>query len=303
MQKIGQITANIVKRNTIPTIQEKAAQIRENAVIRHSSALTLTPAEAKIVEAMSKPKLKNLAPDVLTAQAAQVFKFIAADVGIHTGRSDWQFMCTRLLAFLTTYYGDLSFSDIKQAFEFCAVGELDEYLPRDRHGNPDKSHYQQFNVEYFAKILNAYKAKSEKLASRAYKVAQSPLQTVAPCVVSKRRNDLFKQISDYIDNYDAEAADDLSFVMVNCYYDLLSAAGLSQPCDVCEEDLNAAYAELRKEAESGMMNQYEATILRAAGTDSEVVRLRAVSFARKRALNSTIITIKNNNINIMDYAD
>ena len=57
---------------------------------------------------------------------------------------------------LVKYYSYLTLSDIMTAFELLAVGELNDYLPRNSSGNADNGHYQQFNANYFGKVLNAF---------------------------------------------------------------------------------------------------------------------------------------------------
>ena len=48
------------------------------------------------------------------------------------------------------------------------AGELDEFLPKDKNGNPEKKHFQQFNIDYFGRILNAYCRKRINVLSKAY---------------------------------------------------------------------------------------------------------------------------------------
>ena len=69
----------------------------------------------------------------------------------------------RLWDITTKYFSDFSLSEIKLAFEFMVIGELDAFLPKDREGNPDKNHYQYLSVEFYSRILRAYKRKKEKL--------------------------------------------------------------------------------------------------------------------------------------------
>lgn len=79
---------------------------------------------------------------------------IARDIGIkgEIDKSDK----IRFYDILGKYYTMLTLSDVKLAFEFAVVGRLNQYLPRDRNGEPDKNHYQSFSTEYVSKILNAY---------------------------------------------------------------------------------------------------------------------------------------------------
>lgn len=69
----------------------------------------------------------------------------------------------RLWDITTKYFSDFSLSEIKLAFEFMVIGEIDAFLPKDREGNPDKNHYQYLSVEFYSRILRAYKRKKEKL--------------------------------------------------------------------------------------------------------------------------------------------
>ncbi len=66
------------------------------------------------------------------------------------------------------------------AFELATTGGLDDYLPKDSQGNPDKKHYQQFNADYFAKILNAYRRKQNGVIHKAYKALPEPKKELTP---------------------------------------------------------------------------------------------------------------------------
>lgn len=74
----------------------------------------------------------------------------------------------------------MTLADIKLAFELATTGELDDYLPKDSQGNPDKKHYQQFNADYFAKILNAYRRKQNGVIHKAYKALPEPKKELTP---------------------------------------------------------------------------------------------------------------------------
>lgn len=74
----------------------------------------------------------------------------------------------------------MTLADIKLAFELATTGELDDYLPKDSQGNPDRKHYQQFNADYFAKILNAYRRKQNGVIHKAYKAVPEPKKELTP---------------------------------------------------------------------------------------------------------------------------
>ena len=69
---------------------------------------------------------------------------------------------TLFVDILRKYYSSLTLSEIKLAFEFAAVGKLDNYLTKNKDGSADKAHYQTFSVDYVSRILNAYKLYRDK---------------------------------------------------------------------------------------------------------------------------------------------
>lgn len=148
----------------------KAIAVRRQMVELPEVAKALNPVEKYIFAASTKTQICEMDDETLVAKTGQMFRFIAIDVGfrIPTEPNDWAYICTRLLDILKKYYSLLTLAEIKLAFELATTGELNNYLPRDSNGNPDKNHYQQFNADYFAKILNAYRRKRDMTISKAY---------------------------------------------------------------------------------------------------------------------------------------
>lgn len=145
-------------------------------------AKSLSGVEKYIFAASTKMQIADIDDGTLIAKTGQMFRFIAMDVGyiIPTNPEDWAYICTRLLDILKKYYSQMTLADIKLAFESATTGELDDYLPKDSQGNPDKKHYQQFNADYFAKILNAYRRKQNGVIHKAYKALPEPKKELTP---------------------------------------------------------------------------------------------------------------------------
>lgn len=86
-----------------------------------------------------------------------LLKYIILDVGYNvTDTLVWQYMAARISDVAMQYYGHLTLSDVKLAFEFLLAGKLNGYLPHKANGEPEVSHYQNFNTEYFMRVMNAY---------------------------------------------------------------------------------------------------------------------------------------------------
>lgn len=108
----------------------------------------------------------------LAAELDVALKWISKDIGYRVNDiSDKQYLVIRTAEILNRYYPAFTMKDFRLAFEMCITGELDEYLPRGRDGQPDRGHYQQFNAEYLCKVLNAYKSRRYSVLKKATQAA------------------------------------------------------------------------------------------------------------------------------------
>lgn len=130
----------------------------------------LHPVDKHIFFASTKTQLKDMPGVEVAEELKTLFRYIAIDVGykIPDNKREWQYTETRLFDVLMRYFSQLTLADIKLAFELLAVGELNDYLPKDANKQPDGKHYQHFNAEYFSKILNAYIARQNEVIAMAY---------------------------------------------------------------------------------------------------------------------------------------
>lgn len=163
----------------------KAIEIRRKMVQLPEVAKALNPVEKYIFAASTKTQISEIDDETLVTKLANMLKYIAMDVGfiIPQITEDWQYIQARTLDILKRYYSNFTLSDIKLAFELATTEELDEFLPKDRQGNPDKNHYQQFNANYISKILNAYKRKQNVIIDKAFKVLPEPKTTFTPAMI------------------------------------------------------------------------------------------------------------------------
>lgn len=146
-------------------------QDRRLALVSNEEVNTaLKPAERLILKAATKGLAIRHLPELQVIRDVKLITpFILKDVGIKGNVDEYQ--ATRFYDILTKYYSNLTISEVKLAFEMALVGELDEYLPKNKDGEPDKAHYQEFSIEYVTKILNAYK----KIAGNTWHTAYAAL--------------------------------------------------------------------------------------------------------------------------------
>lgn len=264
----------------------KAIEIRRQMVQLPDIAKALTPVEKYIFAASTKTQISEMDDGVLVSKTAQMFRFIAMDVGyiIPQNENDWAYIQTRLVDILKRYYSNLTLADIKLAFELATTGELDEYLPRDSQGNPDKKHYQQFNADYFAKILGAYRKKQNEVIGKAYNALPEPKREMTP--EQKRyyhnrresRNRMIFLRYKYTGKISFEFGDEM-FV-----YEWLIKFGFADEVEATEDDRKQALAKYMHRAAIGMVNQYTAFNVRKKGIDSPEIDFTAYEVARKKEI-------------------
>ena len=264
----------------------KAIEVRRRMMQLPEVAKSLSGVEKYIFAASTKMQIADIDDGTLVAKTGQMFRFIAMDVGyiIPTNSEDWTYICTRLLDILKKYYSQMTLADIKLAFELATTGELDEYLPKDKQGNPDKNHYQQFNADYFAKILKAYKQKQTDVIDKAYKAIPEKNNEISPEQI--RRFEIQRQWRNryiflcykYTGKLILGLTDDMFL------YEWLQKCGLADDVQVKEDDRKEAFARYMQSVARGMINQYTAFQVRRKGTESPEIDFTAFEVARKKEI-------------------
>lgn len=282
----------------------KAIAIRRQMVELPEVAKALTPVEKYIFAASTKTQICEMDDGALVEKTAQMFRFIAMDVGfrIPTEQNDWAYMCTRLLDILKKYYSQMTLADIKLAFELATTGELNEFLPKDSQGNPDKNHYQQFNADYFAKILNAYRRKQNGTISKAYAALPEPKQEISPEQQRIYHNDTVERCKTIYLKYKHTGKLVLDGLCDDMFvYNWLHAVGLADDVEETEDDRKTALSRFMGRVAAGWVNRYTAEHVRRDGTKSREIDFTAFEVARRKEIKRAFDRMLNDEINVMDY--
>jgi hypothetical protein len=263
----------------------KAIDIRRKMVQLPELAKALNPIEKYIFAASTKTQISEMDDGILVSKTAQMFRFIAMDVGyiIPQNKNDWAYIQTRLVDILKRYYSYFTLADIKLAFELAISGKLDNYLPKDSQGNPDKKHYQQFNFAFFAKILNAYKALQNEVIYKAYNVL--PMLNIVSHTENhdikryrqNRNRHIFLEYK-YTGRLILSITDDM-FV-----YEWLKKCGLADDIQVKESERKEAFSRYMQRVANGLENKYTAYTVRRQGIKSPEIEFSAFEIARKREI-------------------
>lgn len=288
-----------------PTPGTKAIDIRRQMLQLPEVAKSLSGVEKYIFAASTKMQIADIDDGTLIAKTGQMFRFIAMDVGyiIPTNPEDWAYICTRLLDILKKYYSQMTLADIKLAFELATTGELDDYLPKDSQGNPDKKHYQQFNADYFAKILSAYRRKQNGVIHKSYKALPEPKKELTPEEKRYYHNQIVARCREVFLQYKYTGRFVLGITDGMLIYDWLRKLGFANEVAGTEDDRKQAFARYMQRVARGFVNKYEAYHVQRKGTDAPELDFTAYEIARDKEIKRTFDRMIADELQIDNYLD
>lgn len=276
----------------LPEKVNTAVIARKNLSTEVLSALN--PIEREIWVSSTKKSISDYPLEELTAHVGKLSAMIAKDAGIKQVDT---YSATRFVDILRKYYYSLSLSEVKIAFELGMTGQLDEYLPKDKNGHPDRHHYQSFSIDYVTKILNAYKRKFSDVETKVYTSLPSPKKVVTDrekqFYMNQFRESLRKTYIVY--KYKGIIEERMNDLLV---YDALERMGYAEPIKVTPVDMKCAVSRLINKQHKGVLNDFIGSCIRSMGVKHDSVPHEALILARIRAIRETFDYMIKNEINI-----
>ena len=186
------------------------------------------------------------------------------------------------------------------AFEMSITGQLDEFLPKGRDGQPDRGHYQQFNAEYVSKILDAYKARRGWILKKAHEAVPRKETPVNPGMKEEYRKHAIRELVAHFEIFQETKVLATTPLLDVVFYNILSEYGLAIPVDVTIEVQNFVWLQSINEfARRGMVGDINR--LKKLGPDAPELETAAYSIARHKALAATFRRMVEQGIQITDY--
>lgn len=287
-----------------PTPGTKAIDIRRQMLQLPEVAKSLSGVEKYIFAASTKTQIADIDDETLIAKTGQMFRFIAMDVGFiipTENRDDWTYICTRLLDLLKRYYSQLTLSEVKLAFELLITGELDDYLPKDRDGNAERKHYQQFNADYFAKVLNAYCRKQNQVIGKAYTALPEPKKELSPEQIRYYRNQSVMTCLMCFLRYKYTGRLVFGLTDEMFVYNWLLGVRLADEVKETEDDRKEAYNRFLARAARGFVNEFTVYHVRKQETQSPEIDYTAFEVARRKEIKRTFDRMIKDEIYIYHY--
>lgn len=275
----------------------RAIDVRRQMITVPEVIQALTPIERRIFEASIKTPVADFSDEELTHKVGLIAKYIARDAGI---KSVDDYEIARFMTVLKLYYSLFSLREIRMAFEFAMTGELDEFLPRDKDGNPDKNHYQTFNIEYITKILNAYKKRRREAVHKAYTALPQPKKQISPETKAYYMREMKRKVilSFLYYKYRGKLPDDINSFLI---YNEINILGLAEPIQVTEADKKEAVVRLLRKAHTGVIKEFVAECIRRLQTKHSDVISEARLIAKEKALIKSFEIMVKEEIQITDY--
>ena len=243
----------------------------------------LSNVDTLILSAAKNATIGEMQSTEIAAAVNQCFRFISIDVGYKRPADDaeWQYIVVRLADVLKRHFYDLTIEDVKTAFELLTVGDLDNYLPINSNGEPDRSHYQNLNAEYLCKVLRAYK-KRRDVAYNNIKAAQPKPQKALPPTPTKTPAEKTREC---YDTYKATGKlvfkippDDVTIANFLTEKELMAAVTIT------DADREKAFSLYKAENELGWHNDYAAKWVLRAGKDAREIQPKAYKLALSRCI-------------------
>lgn len=210
----------------------------KKGIIESIDVSKLSRASSEIIRAGLHPRVQDMPDEKLIIKIAAQVKFIIQDVGIRNVES-MKHTAAQFMMTLKKYYGQLSLNDVKVAFEMCLVGELDEYLPKNKYGDPDSDHYQEFNKAYYTKVLNAYMKRRAGAWSIARQLLPEPDLSISDEEKEHNRKAFLQDIYDAFDNY-KEHGTPPEFIFSIFFYEFVEAGLIKEAPEITRGTVDLA---------------------------------------------------------------
>lgn len=258
--------------------------------------------EKSIFIATAEKTIGQYSQKEFIALATKDFHWIATDIGVKdTSSPDWNAKLVRICNLLWRYYSKMTLSDISIAFELMVTGVLNDYLPRNKQGQPDKEHYQMFNADYVFRVLNAYKVKRNEvlvkaknavpkpkiecdLETKEFYIKQSKLDTIWTFAFYKYHNRMPK----------------ITPIAEKILYDVLFNVGLVAPIEVTQKEQEFIFKKtLNGFLAKQMIGDYK--ILKEKGLSAEEIQFEAFVLCQRKVIIEAFNDIIRDDINIQEF--
>lgn len=263
----------------------------------------LTREEKKILSALTKKPISQYREEDAVKIVAVLFKSVSMDIGYRFQNDpDWQYKQTRMFDFLLNNFADFSAESIRQAFDTMLSYGLDDYLPKNSKGEPNREHYQNFNTEYLSRILTAYRRKITDVHNKAVNAVPPPVKQVTAQENAKMHDNLLAScIVVYLRyKYTGKLVIPVWLRLV-FVADWLQGVGYDVDATITEEDRQRSIEAYKCRILGGLVPRIEGTFALKEGFNNAQIANTASNIALRNAIQSAFDEMIEDEINIIQY--
>lgn len=242
---------------------------------------TLTDTEKDVLRASMSAKIKDMPADKYVDDMSVILNYTARDVGFaKPNLQEWDYKKMKLCETLKKYFYGFTLQEVKLAFELLQVGKLDNYLPLNSNGNPERQHYNRFGIEYFSRVLKAYLGLKNEVIAKVYQngITAEPKKLESSATADIRHGVYMSYLQykylgtkpEWPNNY--------------LIYRELSRANIMGKVNVTEADKQKAMRLLLKDVHNGMIGDFVGKCIRHLRTKHTDVIDKAFSVAQERTI-------------------
>lgn len=244
----------------------------------------LTDTENDVLRASMSAKIKDIPADKYVDEMSVILNYTAKDVGfVKPNLNEWNYLKMKLCETLKKYFYGFTLKEVKLAFELLQVGKLDDYLPLNSSGNPERQHYNRFGIEYFSRVLKAYLGLKNEVIAKVYQhgEAAEPKKLESNATADIRHGVYIAYLQyKYLG---AKPAWPNNYLI----YRELSRANIISEINVTEADKQKAMRLLLKDVHNGLIGDFVGKCIRHLGTQHTDVIDKAFSVAQERTILQT----------------
>lgn len=271
-----------LKGETLPSFVERNRELIQSNKIKQLSKVD----QRIFVESTRKLISEEESEEKKIEYLGIIFIGVCSDFGLNAPeRSAVKSVFSSIFDVVDLYFDDLSFAEVKLAWRLLAVGELDNYLPKDRYGNPDKNHYGSLNVDYVTKILKAYrKRKADMMAKTTALLPDKPKATPEQerAFLNVQANNFIFAIMKY--KYSGRFKAESDRLISESTFKYMERLGYDMDTIPTYEDKKLALAQFKGRPINSFAQVFEKECLATVGIEHEAVYFRALMIAKKRLL-------------------
>lgn len=271
-----------LKGETLPSFVERNRELIQSNKIKQLSKVD----QRIFVESTRKLISEEESEEKKIEYLGIIFIGVCSDFGLNAPeRSAVKSVFSSIFDVVDLYFDDLSFAEVKLAWRLLAVGELDNYLPKDRYGNPDKNHYGSLNVDYVTKVLKAYrKRKADMMAKTTALLPDKPKATPEQerAFLNVQANNFIFAIMKY--KYSGRFKMESDRIISESTFKYMERLGYDMDTIPTYEDKKLALAQFKGRPINSFAQVFEKECLATVGIEHEAVYFRALMIAKKRLL-------------------